>query len=135
MKPLALATFAASLLAVLLASTGLSLAMNLDYALARYPTATSAGSEHLNLLSAPVGYISQQGVYQTRDDVMSVWRWYGRHLDVEPAAGMGAEGPCVTLTRATQHLFIRRTIGVLLCAFGATHRTLVSVSQAVYLQR
>ena len=132
MKGLIFAILGVGGLAVVLASVSLFAVMNYDYVLGRYPGSMRVISGRFNLLSVYKGYFSQEGVYQTDDDVMSVWRWYARHFGVEPAEGMNAEGRCLRLMEADRRAVIRRTVGVMLCSVA--RGTLVFVNQTVYLR-
>jgi len=129
MKRLILATLGFGGLAIGFAVVGWLAALNIDYILGRFPGSMRVVSERFNLLSAYKGYVSQAGVYQTDGEVLTVWRWYAKHLGVEPEEGMGMEGECVRLTNATQLTWIRRTVVVRLCP--ARHGTQVFATQSV----
>jgi hypothetical protein len=131
MRNLAYATLAITFVFSLLAGAGLFVVGNLDLTLARYPGATPAGEEHLNVLSLSRGYAIHSVAYQTRDDVMTVWQWYAHRLQVEPAEGIPAQGTCVMLAAGSEHVAVRRTVEVNLCP--GSHRTLVFVTQTWYL--
>ena len=132
MRRLALATLGVSGLAAVFVGVGLLAVTRPDYVLGHYPSSMRVVSERFNLLSVYEGYISQEGVYETGDDVMSVWRWYAGQFGVEPEGGMNAEGRCVRLATAKQYALLWRTIEVRLCS--AARGTRVFFNQAVYLR-
>jgi len=132
MRRLALATLGASGLAAIFMGVGLLAVVRPDYVPGHYPSSMHVVSEHFNLLSAYEGYIRQEGVYETGDDVMNVWRWYAKQFGVEPTGGMNAEGRCVQLSIAKQYALLWRTIEVRLCSVARGTR--VFFNQTVYLR-
>ncbi len=132
MKRPIFAAFGAGLLAVTLVSVGLSATMNFEHASARYPGSMHIVSEHFNLLSFYKGYISQDSVYQTDDELTHVTAWYAGRYQIEPEHGMYTQGQCVRLARVDYYILIRPTVVVMLCSM--THGTQVFFNQTVYLQ-
>ena len=125
-----MAVLCVSLVGLVVSLTGFSLIANLNLGevLARYP---GAEARHFNWRSVHKGYVSQEAVYQTGDEVMNVWRSYARQFGVKPTGGMNAEGRCVELTKTDELVFFRRTVTARLCAI--THGTQIFFNQVLYM--
>ncbi len=117
----------------ILAGIGLLVAMNLDYALARYPGSQYVGDKQFDLLYVHDGYAGEVSLYRTGDDVATVWDWYRSYLGFQPqnAGGLNTRTGCVTLGQTRQRAWVRRAITVTLCP--TSHGTSLYISQALDL--
>ena len=135
MKLLIVATFGSGALAVLLASQGLSVSMNMAQARARFPGSRPVGEAHVGLLTIHKGHVSEIGTYSTRADLTSVWRWYDQHFEVELPVDdtINEREGCLTVLATQAWAIIRRVIQATLCSqsFG----TSIFIYQTVYVWR
>ncbi len=83
MKQIAIGTMGAGGLAVVLASLGFLVILNLDYALARFPGSQPAGEMQVEMLHLWSGHVSQAASYQTGAPLTTVWGWYRDTLQAE----------------------------------------------------
>src|SRR5262245_57653439 len=98
-KYVAVSTLGATGLFVILAGIGLLIAMNMDYALARYPGSRSVGEARFDLSAIGDGQVGEASAYRTSDDLTTVWRWYRSRFYLEPRKRdeISAWPPCATM--------------------------------------
>ena len=132
MKRPIFAALGAGLLAVTLVSVGLSATMSFEHISGRYPSSMRIVSERFNLLSFYKGHISQEGVYQTEDELTKVLAWYVGRYKIEPEQDMYTQGQCVRLAKVNRYVLIQHTVVVMLCS--AARGTQVFLNQTVYLR-
>ena len=128
-KPL----FLLSALVVAFASVSLSAVPNPDYDPARYPGSTRMSGGDFDLTSLHKGIISQSGVYRTRDDSLTVWRWYTDHFGLTSFEMENAMGNCFSLGKDDHQALTRHTIGITLCS--NTRGTMIFVTRTVFMFR
>jgi len=115
------------------ACASLSAVPNPDYDPARYPGSTRMSGGHFDLTSLHKGMISQNGAYRTRDDSLTVWRWYADRFDLAPFEVHNAMGNCLSLGKDDQQVLARHVIGITLCS--NTHGTMIFINRTVYMFR
>lgn len=117
-------------LIVALAIAGLLIVLNWSLDLALYPGAERQAGTQFHLQLQPAANLSQQGAYQTTDDLPQVLGWYAQH------AGLGHDTPqgndCVKMTQVDTYLFLHRSSSVTLCAQPT--RTLIFIDRSLALR-
>jgi len=96
--------------------------------LVRYPAATRV-SEDFRLDTLLRGYISQNGLYQAREELPAVMKWYTQSQGLGLDGLSRAMGECVTLHRDDNWLLIQHMLGITLC--GQSKGTLIFVNRSV----
>ncbi len=105
-------------LAAALAGLGLFVAMNLDYAQARFPGSQPVGAAQFGLRSVSSGRISETSTYRTGADLATVRRWYQGRFGAESPTDdtLNVRTGCSTLMKTQQWTVIRRAFEATLCA-------------------
>jgi hypothetical protein len=127
-----IAAFSLTLVGLVASLIGFGVAATLNLDKPSDLSAIGAESRHINWSSIHKGYVSQEAVYQTHNDVLKVWHTYAEQFGVEPTDGMGAEGRCVQLTTTDEKGVFRSEVMVRLCPI--TNGTQVFFNQVLYLR-
>jgi hypothetical protein len=122
-------------LAAALAGLGLFVALNLDYAQARFPGSQPVGAAQFGLGSVSSGRLSETQTYRTPADLATVTHWYQGRLGAETPADdtVNARAGCSTVMSTQQWAFIRRAFEATLCSRSSG--TSMYVHQTVTLWR
>ena len=131
MKPKIL--FLLSSLVLTFVGAGLSTLPTLDSDPSLYPSSTRIGSGHFDLTSLHKGIISQHGAYRTRDDSLTVWRWYAGRFGLVPFEVESAMGNCLTVGKDDYRVLTRHIIGITLCS--NTHGTMIFTNRTLFMLR
>jgi hypothetical protein len=117
-------------LIVALAIAGLFIGLNWSRNLALYPGAERQATTQFHLRLQPTGILTQEGAYQTPDDLPQVLGWYAQHFGLDHDMPQG--DTCVTMTRADSYLFLQQSLAVTLCAHPT--RTLIFIDRSLALR-
>jgi hypothetical protein len=96
-----------------------------------YPKSMPASGLNLSVDALQHGNLSWGRTYYTRAQLTTVWRYYARHFEATPEAGIGRDGRCITLTAARHLAKLRHEVSVSLCPVQSGTR--ISVGQSLYL--
>jgi len=101
-----------------------------SYNSVRYPGAEPQAVAASQFQFQPIGSFSQQNAYQTPDDLPQVLAWYAGHFSLGHETPQGDH--CVTMTRVNEHLILRPSLAITLCAQPT--RTLIFVNRSIALR-
>ncbi|MBL8055186.1 MAG: hypothetical protein JNK29_00745, partial [Anaerolineales bacterium] len=76
-------------------------------------------------------YLQHTSLYRTEADALTIWRALARQSGVQPAGGLGLDGPGVTLSKIRDLGLVRYTVGVRI--WPAAGRMSVMFQQTLFL--